>query len=109
LGISVPLIIIAFNVDRIAYLFDRMRGLESNILHSIGRMILLLVALAVPPSILAPIWTSELSTGAKIAATTVLATLGLAVLFSIGIWYLTHAALRTIRAPTLSTTMTGSS
>jgi drug/metabolite transporter (DMT)-like permease len=101
LGISVPLIVIAFNVDRIAYLFYKMRGFEN---HLLTRKLFLLVALAIPPSILAPIWTSELSMGAKIAATTVLATLGLGFVLSIGIWYTTHVALRRLGASTLTTT-----
>lgn len=105
LGISVPLIVIAFNVDRIAFLLYKMRAFESRLLsHLLSRKLFLLGALAIPPSILAPIWTSELSTGAKIAATTVLAMLGLGFLLSIGVRYITNVAMRSLGASTLTTT-----
>lgn len=84
LGLSVPLIIIAFNVDRIAELIHKLRDFDERLWKraTIGGIVL-----GISAAILTPIWTSELSGSAKVGTTVTLLVLALGAVVAIGIWY----------------------
>jgi NAD/NADP transhydrogenase beta subunit len=69
LALSVPLIIIAFNVDRIAELLYKLRGFNELLWH---RGTIVAIVMGIAAAILTPIWTSDLATNAQVATTVVL-------------------------------------
>lgn len=89
LGLSLPLIIVAFNVDKIADFFNNVRR-ESSI--SWKRLMTVTVLVGIVAAIIAPIWTSTLSHGAKIAVTVMLTLFILVALIAKGIWKLFTSA-----------------
>jgi hypothetical protein len=89
LGLSVPLIIIAFKVDRIAETIYKLRRFDEKLWE---KATIAAIILGITAAILTPIWTSGLSTSTKVAITVTLLVLALGVAFAIGVWYLINVA-----------------
>lgn len=90
LSLSVPLIIIAFNVDRIAELFYKLRSHDETLWR---KGVIVAIVLGITAAILTPIWTSDLATNAQIATTVVLLLLVLVAVIA----YLIQRLVSTVR------------
>jgi hypothetical protein len=96
LGISVPFIIIAFNVDRIAGLLKFFQDSEGHLWRAgFG----ISAAVGGFAAILAPVWTSELSTGIKSGVSICVVVLTLAAAAGFGVYRLAHVARSHISIP----------
>ena len=69
-----PLIVIAFNVDRIAELISKLRDWDKQ---SWQKLTTAGTVLCICAAVFTPIWTSQLSISAKVAATVALLVVGL--------------------------------
>ncbi|KAK1982989.1 hypothetical protein LZ30DRAFT_589420 [Colletotrichum cereale] len=85
LGLSVPLIAIAFNVDRITGWLNALRDAKG---HLWQRGIGMSAATALFVAILAPIWTSQLSSGIKAAVSILISILAAASVLAYGVYRL---------------------
>lgn len=100
LAISVPLILIAFNVDRIAVFLGVIRAVLVDMLQarsiSLSKPILIATVLGVFAAIFTPIWTSSLASAAKVAATVIFIVLTVLGVIGVGIRALVYSARRTL-------------
>lgn len=99
LALSIPLIIIAFNVDRIAELISRLREFDEKLWQraTIGS-----IAMGILAAILTPVWTSDLAHGAKVATTVVILMIVFGAIVGAGIWRLVYLARHTLDVDTVS-------
>lgn len=103
LALSIPLIIIAFNVDRIAELIYELRKYHT-ILWKKGT--LGAVVIGIFAAILVPLWTSELSHSGKVATTVIVFLLALGAAIAYLIRLLVKKATRGFDVTTMSSDTT---
>ncbi|KAF3342587.1 RNA polymerase II subunit A C-terminal domain phosphatase SSU72 [Verticillium dahliae VDG2] len=102
LTISIPLIVIAFNVDRIARWFGSLRGMFGRFWHI---SIVIALAAAVLTAVIGPVWTSKLAGGIKASVSIVL--IMLLVVAAIGLTM--HKLMTSLSRKVSVTTSSGSS
>ncbi|KAG7125185.1 hypothetical protein HYQ46_010547 [Verticillium longisporum] len=102
LTLSIPLIVIAFNVDRIARWFRSLRGMFGRFWHI---SIVIALAAAVLTAVIGPVWTSKLAGGIKASVSIVL--IMLLVVAAIGLTM--HKLMTSLSRKVSVTTSSGSS